>query len=222
MIRRLPLLPTLLVLLAVGVMIGLGVWQLDRRVEKEAMIAMLRANPSRPAAMFPRFGPVPPELLFRQSSLHCLRVTGWRREAGRSADGSSGFRHIAQCATGAEGPGALVNIGVADRIDMTPQWSGGQVAGWISQEPDHRPLIERLGGKLAPLRPMLIARTPAPGLRASAPPNPDDVPNNHLAYAVQWFLFAGVALVIYGLAVRRRLKDGVAEQRRPDDVPPPG
>jgi surfeit locus 1 family protein len=30
------------------------------------------------------------------------------------------------------------------------------------------------------------------------------VPNNHLSYAVQWFLFAAIASVIYVLAVRRR------------------
>ena len=207
MIRRLPLLPTFMVLIAVAIMVGLGAWQLQRRGEKEAAIAMLRANPTRPAVMFPRFGPVPPELMFRQSSVHCLRVVGWRQEAGRSADGTSGFRHIAECATGAEGPGALVNIGIADRIDVKPSWTGGQVMGWISEEPDHRSVLARIGGKPVPLRPMLIARAPAPGLRAAAPPQAADVPNNHLAYAVQWFLFAGVALIIYLLAVRRRWRD---------------
>jgi cytochrome oxidase assembly protein ShyY1 len=32
------------------------------------------------------------------------------------------------------------------------------------------------------------------------------MPNNHLAYAVQWFLFAAIALIIYIIAVRRRLQ----------------
>ena len=32
------------------------------------------------------------------------------------------------------------------------------------------------------------------------------MPNNHLAYAVQWFLFALTALVIYAIALRKRLK----------------
>jgi surfeit locus 1 family protein len=41
---------------------------------------------------------------------------------------------------------------------------------------------------------------------ANARPDPNDIPNNHLAYAVQWFLFAGVALVIYALAVRKRMR----------------
>ena len=37
-------------------------------------------------------------------------------------------------------------------------------------------------------------------------PSGADVPNNHLAYAVQWFIFAAAALIIYILAVRRRLQ----------------
>ena len=41
---------------------------------------------------------------------------------------------------------------------------------------------------------------------ASAPPSPDTIPNNHLSYAIQWFLFAGIALIIYTLALRQRWK----------------
>jgi surfeit locus 1 family protein len=43
-------------------------------------------------------------------------------------------------------------------------------------------------------------------LQANAAPDPRDVPNNHLSYAVQWFLFATTAIVIYGLALRKRLR----------------
>jgi surfeit locus 1 family protein len=32
------------------------------------------------------------------------------------------------------------------------------------------------------------------------------VPNNHRSYAVQWFLFAAAALIIYLLAVRGKLR----------------
>lgn len=201
---RLPLLPTLIVAAAVLVMIGLGIWQLDRRGEKEAMLARAAANPTRPAISFPQLGPVDRDILFRPSSVNCLRVAGWRTEAGRAADGSTGYRFIAECATGAEGPGALVAVGVAKRPDLKPAWGGGQVAGWITEEPDHRPLLARLGGRPMPLRPMLIARAAPEGFKSSSPPSAADVPNNHLAYAVQWFFFAGVAVAIYLLALRKR------------------
>ncbi|MDX3900768.1 MAG: SURF1 family protein [Sphingobium sp.] len=207
-------LPTLLVVIAVAVMIGLGVWQLQRRAEKAAVLAMIETNPRKPATSFPAFPPVPRELLFRPSSVHCLRVTGWRVEAGRAVDGKTGYRHIAECATGAEGPGALVVMGVSERPDAKPAWTGGQVRGWLSEEPDHRSLIARLTGKTAPLRPMLIAAQPAPGLRPAAPPTAADIPDNHLAYAVQWFLFAGIAAVIYLLALRKRARvTGPAEPK---------
>lgn len=201
---RLPIIPTLIVAAAVLVMIGLGVWQLQRRAEKETMLALAAANPARPATSYPAMAPVPPELLFRRSSLHCLQVVGWRTEAGRAADGSTGYRYIAECSTGAEGPGALVALGVTQKPDSKPHWTGGQVSGWIAEEPDHRSLLTRMSGKAMPLRPMLIAAQPPQGLKAVAPPSAADVPNNHLAYAVQWFFFAAVALVIYLLAVRRR------------------
>ncbi|EQB32979.1 SURF1 family protein [Sphingobium ummariense] len=204
MTRRIPVLPTVLVAIAVLAMIALGLWQLQRRGEKEAMLALAAANPAKPAIAFPALAPVDATLLFRPSSVHCLRVVGWRTEAGRAADGTTGYRLIAECVTGAEGPGALVAVGVAGKPDQKPQWTGGQVSGWLSEEPDHRAVLTRIGGKAMPLRPMLIARAAPPGLKPLAPPSTADVPNNHLAYAVQWFFFAAVAVVIYVLALRRR------------------
>jgi cytochrome oxidase assembly protein ShyY1 len=205
---RIPLIPTILVALAVLVMIGLGVWQLQRRAEKAEALALAAANPGRPAVSFPKLPPVESAILFRPSSVHCLAVESWQVEAGRAADGSTGYRHIAHCSTGAEGPGVLVAVGVGQKPDEKPVWTGGQVEGWISEEPDHRPLLSRLGGKVAPLRPMLIARQAPAGLKPVAPPSASDLPNNHLAYAVQWFFFAGVAVIIYILALRRRNMGG--------------
>ncbi len=201
---RIPVLPTLLVALAVLVMIGLGVWQLQRRGEKAQALAFAATNPGRPPVAFRKLPPVPADLLFRRSSAYCLRVVGWQVEAGRAADGSTGYRHIAQCATGAEGPGVMIAVGVSQKPDEKPAWTGGRVEGWISQEPDHRALFTRIGGKAPPLRPMLIARTAPPGLKPVAPPRAADLPNNHLAYAVQWFFFAAIAVIIYILALRRR------------------
>ena len=53
---------------------------------------------------------------------------------------------------------------------------------------------------------MLVADTPPPGLAANAGPDLSSIPNNHFAYAIQWFCFAATALIIYVLAVRRRLQ----------------
>lgn len=206
-LRRLPLIPTIIVAAAVVTMIALGIWQIDRAGQKADLIALYRANLARPAMTFPAMGPVPREAMFRPSSVTCVEVVGWRSEGGRSADGEGGSRYIAQCRTGAEGPGALVDLGVSPNPGIKPSWPGGVASGMITTEPDHGSMLARLFGSAPVLRPMLVADRPADGLRASAKPSPDTVPNNHRAYAVQWFLFAAAALVIYGLAVARRLKE---------------
>jgi surfeit locus 1 family protein len=203
--KRVPVIPTLIVGLAVTAMIGLGVWQLQRAGWKEALLAQYAANFAKPSATFPRTGPVPDEMMFRPSQVNCLRVVEWRSEGGRAVNGKGGYRHIAACTTGAEGQGALIDMGVVADPRMKPDWTGGIVDGRITTEPDHASLIGKLFGNGPVLRPMLIATNPAPGLSASAPPSTDDVPNNHRAYAVQWFLFAAVALIIYFIALRRRV-----------------
>lgn len=202
--KRLPVVATIVVAVAVLAMLALGAWQLERRGEKATLIARYAANLNQPPMAFPELAPVPPEAMFRKSRIQCLRVANRRTEAGRSAQGRSGYRHIADCVTGAEGPGVLVDLGVSSDPAQKVVWTGGAVDGVITTEPNHASLIGRLFTREVPLRPMLVAAAPAPGLAASAPPNPADVPNNHLAYAVQWFVFAGAALLIYALALRRR------------------
>lgn len=192
--RRLPFLPTLLVGLAVAAMIALGLWQLlDRRPRKLAFLEQLAANPARPPVAFPR---IPDErLLFRRASAVCAPPVSIRLAGA----GVAGFRAIATCAD----PMLTVQLGTTRDPKARVTWGGGAVSGYIGHAPDGRSLI---GAALDPQppRPMLIATTPLAGLAPNAPPDIDSVPNNHLAYGVQWFFFAGVATVIYLLAVRRR------------------
>lgn len=203
--RRWPLIPTLVVAAAVATMIALGMWQWQRMGEKEALIALFARNQTMSSdVVFPLLAPVDPTLLFRRSTVVCLEPVVWRERAGRAQDGSTGYRHIADCRTGAEGPGALVDMGVSDGPLAKPAWTGGTVQGTISLAPDDSNLLTRMFGKAPPTRAILIAATPAPGLSPSAAPDPADTPNNHFAYAIQWFIFAAAAAVIYVLALRRR------------------
>jgi surfeit locus 1 family protein len=202
---RLPIIPTIIVGLAVATMIALGVWQLQRKGEKEALIALYAANREQPAIAYPPMGPVATTAMFRHSSANCVEVVGWESSAGKDSKGRSGIRYIAQCKTGGgEGPGLILLAGVADRPDLVPAWKGGVVNGLIVTEPDQRSLLQKAIGEKVVLRPMLISSEPIAGLRAPAQPKPEDITNNHLAYAVQWFLFAIAAVVIYVLALRRR------------------
>jgi surfeit locus 1 family protein len=204
--KRLPILPTALVLMAVAAMIALGVWQLQRATWKEALIARYTANRDLPPMAYPELAPVADSAMFRKARVTCLRVASWRVTGGSTPTGQGGYRHIAECVTGAEGPGVLIDMGVAADPAFKPTWQGGTVDGLITTEPSQTSLIGKLFGHAPPLRPMLVADVPAPRLAASAPPSVEGISNNHTAYAVQWFAFAGVALAIYIIALRRRMK----------------
>lgn len=185
MIRRLPVLPTLLVLVAVGVMIALGLWQLDRRGQKQEMLARYEAAAaSAEPVRWPGEAGDISNSHYRRSSVTCGEVTARSTTAGRSAQGEAGLAQIADCVT-AEGDTVRVVLGWS-RDPEIRDWHGGKVEGTIAPGP------------------RLIADPPLAGLAANAAPDPSDIPNNHLAYAVQWFFFAATALVIYWLALRKR------------------
>jgi surfeit locus 1 family protein len=201
--KRSPIFATILVLLAAAAMIGLGIWQLQRRQQKLAELAVLAANPSKPPIAFP-IPAIGDDLLFRRAGTFCLKPVSFALNGA----GKAGFRVIARCATGAEGPGFSVQLGTTHDPEFKPRWTGGKVNGMISHAPSDKPLIATMVGKSAPQQLLLVADTPAPGLAANEMPSIDSIPNNHLAYAVQWFLFAGIAVIIYLLALRRRARKG--------------
>ena len=112
MIRRLPIVPTIVVLAAVAVMIGLGIWQLRRAQWKEGLIARYEHAQALAPVTWPT-APLPDDQLplFRHATGVCLQAVGRRAVAGESASGESGYAHIVDCRTGAEGPGMSVQIG---------------------------------------------------------------------------------------------------------------
>ena len=190
MTRKLPIIPTILVELAVAAMIGLGIWQLERRQQKEALLASYAAAAGKPPIGWPAIPPKEPLPLFRAATGNCLSVVGFRTAPGQNVQGEPGFLVIADCRTGAEGPGLSVELGWSKNPNAGRDYRNGLVSGIIA--PDSRSRMR------------LVAATPGPGLQASAPPSPDSIPNNHLSYAIQWFLFALIAVVIYVLALRWR------------------
>ena len=216
---KLPVIPTVIVALAVATMIGLGIWQLDRRARKshdrERTVAGIAGDRG-----FLFAAPVGDEHLFRRASAMCLEVVGWTEQAGRAENGAKGWRHIADCRTGVEALTTKFDMGVSTAPGVTPVWKGGEVTGSITQAPDPTPLLASLFGKRPPRPLMLVAETPAPGLAESARPDPSSVPNNHLAYAVQWFLFALAAVVIYALALRWRDKRAAPPAPTAESGPP--
>jgi surfeit locus 1 family protein len=186
MIRRLPIFATIVVLAAVAVMLRLGFWQIDRMHQKEALLAQYAA-----AQADQRLHPLdgsgwPP--LYSRVAVTCEKVLEQSVRAGQNAKGESGWAHIAKC-TYAGHIWAFVKLGWSKNFDPV-KWDGGAVTGTLLTEGE---------------RPLVVADPPLAGLEANARPDPSNVPNNHFSYALQWFFFAGVALVIYVLALRKRL-----------------
>jgi len=181
-----PIFATIVVLAAAAVMVALGVWQLQRLDQKEALLARYAAAEGIAAPVaFPIRGDGEQDW-FRRSSLDCLRVLGVQPTAGRSASGQSGWAQRASCEVkGASAPVAI-DLGWT-REPAAAEWSGGEVTGVIAPGPR-----------------LVASEPPVAGLEPLARPDPSGIPNNHLAYAGQWFFFALTALVIYWLALRRR------------------
>lgn len=187
MSRRVPLLPTLVVLVAVAVMVRLGLWQLDRMHEKDALLARYAAARDLSAQVpWPASAAAADAVLYRRASLDCVSAANPSTIAGQSAGGEAGVVHTVDCALGG-GATARVVLGWS-RDPAAVAWSGGRATGWIAPGP------------------RLVADPPLAGLAPSVRPDPSDLPNNHLAYAVQWFLFALTAVVIYAIALWRRGK----------------
>ena len=186
MIRHLPLVPTLLVLAAVAVMLRLGFWQLDRMAQKNALLERYQAAGNLSAEVaWPADAEEAEQRLYRRASLDCARPTNPSTMAGQDATGEAGVVHTVNCALASGGPARVVLGWSRDPADVA--WAGGRVTGWIAPGP------------------RLVADPPLAGLAASKVPDPAELPNNHFAYAVQWFLFAATALAVYALALWKRL-----------------
>jgi len=188
MLRDVPAIPTIVVTAAVGVMIALGVWQLGRAEWKDGLLERYSAAGSATEVRFPSAEQAE-DLLYRRSRLDCERVLAIRATGARSRQGAQGWAHIASCQL-VGGRQAEVSLGWT-RTPEEVSWSGGEVQGILAPAGD-------MGARLVASEP------PLPGLEPLPAPDPSDLPNNHLAYAGQWFFFALTALVIFVLAVRRR------------------
>jgi len=201
MTRRLPVIPTIIVAAAVALMIGLGIWQLQRAKLHQSQLASYTAAARLPPISFPT-APVRNDqsLMYRYTTANCLRVINRRTSAGENLGGEPGFVIILDCATGAEGPGMSVEIGWSKNPNAVTPWRGGLVSGVIV--PDDKSRFR------------LVAAGTVPGLEQSAPPTPSVKvsPARNRWYAVTWFSFAAIALIIYGLALRRRWRE---DQREP-------
>jgi cytochrome oxidase assembly protein ShyY1 len=196
MTRRLPIIPTVVVLVAVAAIVWLGIWNLERAKFHQAQLDNYQSAARLPPIPFPA-APAPDAQLpfYRYATGNCLHVIGWRTSVGENRNEEPGFVVIADCTTGVEGPGMSVELGWSKNPNAKPSWTGGLVSGVIV--PDR---ISRM---------RLVAAKPASGLEAVASPvaTVEITPGRNRGYAATWFGLAVVALVIYAFALRKRMRE---------------
>jgi cytochrome oxidase assembly protein ShyY1 len=206
--KRVPIFATLIVIAAITTMIGLGMWQLRRAVWKEAMLARYTAAVGRdPIDAVPETRDLE-SVAFRRAHVACKVTTGAVQLGGRSEGHESGFRNIVGCRL-PDGRVMMADIGWSSiSAKPTPPAIGAPLESIGRLIPDDVLAGRVIAGVPDGLPLLVVMERPAPGYLPSVPPDIGDIPNNHRGYAVQWFLFAGVAAIIYVLALRRRALRG--------------
>ncbi|MFA7440571.1 MAG: SURF1 family protein [Sphingomonadaceae bacterium] len=173
-----------MVLIIVPMLVGFGIWQLQRMEWKQTLLADLAVASSQPitdmGTSAPRAG-----MQFRHVRLtvSCPPQTP-DASIGHGPQGQSGWSHLLTCTSGNQP--IRINIGWSPQLLDNRHAGGRFVVTGILVESEH---------SAAPY--VLVADTAEPPLLPSAPPSTDNIPNNHLSYALQWFCFAAILLLVW-------------------------
>lgn len=179
-----------MVLAIVPMLVGFGIWQLQRMQWKQALLADLAAASTRPLTDLGGNAP-PPGMQFRQ-----VRLTVFcppqapDASIGHGPHGQSGWSHLLTCT--AEGEPVRINVGWSPQLLEEHYPGGTRTVTGILVESGH-----------PAARYTLVADMAAEPLLPSAPPSVDTIPDNHLSYALQWFSFAAILLLVWGAYVMR-------------------
>ncbi|MGH6964659.1 MAG: SURF1 family protein [Phenylobacterium sp.] len=226
---------TIATLIAMAILIGLGVWQLQRLKWKEGLLAHVAALQSAPAR---ELGPVLDSLRdghdadFTRVSVTCPGLASAPFvELYGIRDGQAGVRLISACPVVSHRfRTVLVDRGfVADSVSARPPVDAASTAPvnlvGVLRVPEHGNFVtpKNLPGRwytrdAAAMARQLQAPSPAPlFLMAETPTNPDwkalvpaplpaDIPNNHFDYALTWFGLAASLACVYVADLFRRRK----------------
>jgi len=202
--RRIPILATAIVAVGVAIMIAMGVWQIRRAEWKEQLLARYQA--AEGASVLDGL-PDPASidrLAFRRGRISCAVATAITQIGGSNRSGEPGFRNIVGCRLD-DGRTMMVDLGWNGPMARPAAPPIGQRVDAIGRLIPNEVLAKRALATIPRAVPLLlVSDRPMQGLQPSVAPSIADIPNNHRAYAVQWFLFAGVAVIIFLLAARRR------------------
>ncbi|HXQ12616.1 MAG TPA: SURF1 family cytochrome oxidase biogenesis protein [Caulobacteraceae bacterium] len=220
--RRFEIVPTIAAVIGIAILIGLGVWQIQRLHWKEAILARVAALENAP----PR--PLEPLLLRAAAGAdvdyHRVQATCPELEIGPYLrlyavwQGYGGYRIIAACPIAA-GPYRAILVDRGFIAQGLPLGGGrpltdpivgvlrkGDTRNFVTPANQPRqnlwywrdiPAMAAALGASAPAPSFLmLERPPPPPGGPTLAAIPADIPNNHLQYAITWF---GLALALAGV-----------------------
>ena len=211
-----------LFVLVVAVLVSLGFWQLQRLEERRARNELFVTAAARPARPIDELidvddpeGPVD-DLRFRTVTATGTFDGGDTISVRTTQDGASGGWVFTTMDVGG-GEVVAVLRGFAPLDDegsvLAPAAPSGErtVEGTaipVARLPrTARTAVERLAADEPGLLALVVQATQADEPLTPVPPPDLDDEGPHLAYAVQWFLFATIAAVGYPILLRRRAGD---------------
>jgi len=225
--RAFPWILTILTVLALGVLVFLGTWQVQRLAWKQDLIARIEAAQAAP--------PIPLDQALARPDPEFTRVVVTCRGLDRArfvslrtlVEGEAGMRLVSLCS---DQEPILVDRGfVAEAISARPAQDGGTmpvvVRGILRRgEPsnaftpppgeglvyvrDLGLLADALGTQTARRDLMIVAETSSNPEWAALRPValPEGLSNNHLGYAITWFGLAAALIGVYLALLYRRLR----------------
>ncbi len=220
---------TILALIGFCILIGLGVWQLQRLAWKEGLlahIAALRDAPARPLGEALKAGS---DLDYTRVSFSCPSlVAAPRAKIYGVQDGQIVYRQMAACPLPGQSGSVLVDIGYEDcAAKETPPFAGELVG--ILRKPDARTFVTppdqpqamlwywrdltsiAQALKAGPPLPLFLALEqgpqPATGCRLARAAIPTNIPNRHFEYALTWFGLAAALVGVYVASLFRKRPD---------------
>ncbi len=224
------ILSLLLVLVGVAILCGLGAWQIERLAWKTQMlsrIAALQYAPAEPLGVVLNHLQAGRDVDFVRVAATCEPAPP--APAARIytvTDTGPGWRPIVLCRLkGGPYPAALLDLGLepdAARTTDTALAAPAEITGVLRTAPKHAPLMATpsaapgefgwrdargvaawLGAPgAAPVFVMLERPAASPIIKPL--PAPNDIPNNHLGYALTWFGLAAALVAVYVAALMRR------------------
>ena len=209
------ILPLIMFLLMEALLISLGVWQLERKAWKEALLADLDAAARRPLLLIASADELAQASLFQRVRVDCVHDALLSKpEEGFDEKSAIARREYLPCRL--KGGTTLI---ARTRWQVVSSATEGPKVAFITRD-SQLERVTTISGRLYPMRRLSfldrmagptidsadywrsagkLSGTIAPVLLNEGGTLPPPPANNHFAYAVQWFLFAGVLGVIFAL-----------------------